>query len=494
MDLWTEFEGVTIDSAFSLTKLLQSEGRSAFFSTINANGESVLIRIVECHFDEDEILARWRGIQTLGHPNFLRIDRFGQFRIEEDDITAVYAVFERVDANLGQVLERGRLAPADAAQIGLSIASALETLHAHGFVHEHIEPRTIFAVGESVRLRSDCIRETREGEAGLEARRRDVHDLALVLMQVLLGMQRGSFSPRQSILPPPFDEIVRKGMSGEWGLAEIQTALATHKSTKAALPKVAPPKPVQVTAQPVQLAAPIPVAAAGTVPAATPASPRDSTAKPPASEKVAPAEPRAQRPAASAKLGTAEGTVFPYPGRLPKLSGWLNSFQDPFHRSIAAGVFLAIVVLFGWLVLHRLFGQGDGTEAHSVPAATHAATPPSSQGRRASAQAVTPQSTAPLPQGGLSQPASTSQSAAQGRTDWRVVAFTYNHQDQAQKKAATLAQKHPDLRPEAFSPNGKAPWLVTIGGVLQRDEAYAMAHKARSLGLPRDTYAQNYTR
>src|SRR6516164_7512521 len=127
MDLWTEFEGVTIDSAYSLNKLLQTEGRSAFFQTRNAHGEPVLIRIIECHFDEDEILARWRGVQTLGCPSFLRIDRFGQFLIEADDITAVYAVFERVDANLGDVLERGCLPAADAAQIGLSIASALET-------------------------------------------------------------------------------------------------------------------------------------------------------------------------------------------------------------------------------------------------------------------------------------------------------------------------------------------------------------------------------
>src|SRR6516164_5683367 len=157
MDLWTEFEGVTIDSAYSLNKLLQTEGRSAFFSTRNAKGESVLIRIIECHFDEDEILARWSGVQSLGHPNFLRIDSFGQFLIEEDGITAVYAVFERVDANLGQVLEKGRLSVTDAAQIGLSVASALETLHTHGFVHEHTHPGTIYAIGESVRLRSDCI-------------------------------------------------------------------------------------------------------------------------------------------------------------------------------------------------------------------------------------------------------------------------------------------------------------------------------------------------
>ena len=229
MYLWTEFEGATIDSVFALTKLLQTEGRSAFFSTLNASGESVLIRIIECHFDEDEILARWRGVQALGHPNFLRFDRFDQFLIDgDDDITAVYVVFERVEANLGEVLERGRLSTADATQIGLSVCSALETLHANGFVHEHVETRNIYAVGDHVKLRSDCIRESPEGEAGIEARRRDVHDLAVVLMQVLLGGPSGSSAPYQPLLPAPFDDIIRNGMNGTWGLAEIKTALGRH--------------------------------------------------------------------------------------------------------------------------------------------------------------------------------------------------------------------------------------------------------------------------
>jgi len=72
------------------------------------------------------------------------------------------------------------------------------------------------------------------------------------------------------------------------------------------------------------------------------------------------------------------------------------------------------------------------------------------------------------------------------------VAFTYNRQDQAQKKASSLALQHPGLAPAVFSPTGKAPWLVTIGGVLKRDAAYALARKAQSLGLPHDTYAQDY--
>jgi hypothetical protein len=82
---------------------------------------------------------------------------------------------------------------------------------------------------------------------------------------------------------------------------------------------------------------------------------------------------------------------------------------------------------------------------------------------------------------------------SQSKVEWRVVAFTYNRQDQAQKKASSLAHRHPELSPTIFSPTGGAPWLVTVGGALDRDAAYALARKARSLGLPRDTYAQNYT-
>jgi hypothetical protein len=74
-----------------------------------------------------------------------------------------------------------------------------------------------------------------------------------------------------------------------------------------------------------------------------------------------------------------------------------------------------------------------------------------------------------------------------------VVAFTYNREDQARKKSSSLAQKHAELRPEVFSPKGRAPWLVTIGGPMERDDAYALARKARALGMPRDTYAQNYS-
>jgi hypothetical protein len=475
MDLWTEFEGVTIDSAYSLNKLLQTEGRSAFFSTRNAKGESVLIRIIECHFDEDEILARWRGVQSLGHPNFLRIDSFGQFLIEEDGITAVYAVFERVDANLGQVLEKGRLSIADAAQIGLSVASALETLHTHGFVHEHIHPGTIYAIGESVRLRSDCIRETPEGEAGFSARRRDVHDLALVLMQVLQGMASVPSTSRDSLPPAPFDDIVRNGMSGEWGLAEIQGALTSLKPSSSA------PQKGSATRIP-----PAPAPAASAVPrrasfsTGTPDSPTfDAATSQTGPRAEARFEPRPEPwPERTSSAKARARIPFPGPESKPfELSSLLSDFPHDRRRWIAAGAFLVIIALTGWIFLRGITHHAAATAA-SIPATQTAATVPSNAAP-APPHARTPQPASPA--------------ATRNGTEWRVVAFTYNRKDQAQKKVSSLTKKLPGLQTEIFSPNGHAPWLVTVGGALQKEDAYALARKARSLGLPADTYAQNYT-
>lgn len=82
--------------------------------------------------------------------------------------------------------------------------------------------------------------------------------------------------------------------------------------------------------------------------------------------------------------------------------------------------------------------------------------------------------------------------ATTGKTQWRVVAYTYNHEAQAQQKADAIRKQHPSLNPEVFSPNGRAPYLVTVGGPMSREDAESFKRKARGAGLPRDLYAQNY--
>ena len=236
MELWTDYEGRTIND-FPLKKLLRPEGRSAFYSTSTGTGEPTVIRLIESHFDEDEILARWRGVEALGHPNVLKLEHFGQIVL--DDTNVLYAVMEPVEANLAEVVGSYRLTVSDVRQLASSLASALDALHTHGFVHEHIEPENVFAVGEVVKLRSDCIREAPEGEDGRQAKRRDVHDLAVLLLVALTQEHTLEAASRFS-LPSPLDEIVSKGMSGEWGLAEIMYALETPVQPRNLHPRPAP--------------------------------------------------------------------------------------------------------------------------------------------------------------------------------------------------------------------------------------------------------------
>ena len=491
MDLWTEYEGATIDSAYPLDKLLQTEGRSAFFITQNTDGESVLIRIIECHFDEDEILARWRGVQSLEHPNFLNIDRFGQFENPDEKSTAVYAVLERVDANLGEVLERGCLTKADAAEIGHSVACAVETLHSAGFVHEHIEPRNIYSSGDLVKLRSDCIRETPEGPAGVEARRKDVHDLANVLMQVLLGPRRASAASQMNLLPAPFDEIVRNGINGSWSLSEMKAALGELNRSKPVRRREAPPKP-----------APVPSKAAEKVPPAAPAPPKPqvssvltaiispaagangsaksvlngkSTAPVKETRKVF-EDPELFGPSA---LPPTASDVFPRRKPAMDVPVIFGISEQDFRKWTTIGVLVLGAVLIGWISLHLLFGRSTNAAAHSDA--------PQQSAVADSHPAATPK-TVESPASAPLAPTARPQSGVQ----WRVVVFTYKSKEQAEKKVSSLGHEHPELAPAVFSPMNRAPWLVTIGGVLDRDKAYELAHKARSLGLPRDAYAQNY--
>jgi len=434
MELWTEYEGRTIDGLFPLTKLLRPEGRSAFFLTSNGNGIPRVIRLIEPHFDEDEILARWRGVAALNHPNILKLEKFGQ--VELEDGSFLYAVMEPVDANLGDVLTQQRLTLPDARQLAESLISAIDTLHAHGFIHEHIEPDHIYAIGETVKLRCDCIREAPEGEEGVESKRRDVHDFSVVLLQALTQQTTLEAAARDLPLSAPFDRLVRNGISGDWDSAQLAAALKTA------------PSETRVSSQPT-------VTAPEVTPPPVTASTEPAKMEPPPSFNRLP---RISAPVEDEEPGDARGIKFSNP------------------KSLAA-IGLAVVLLL-WLVWHFLSGR-PADQNHPQPAA--------------SAPAPAAESSAAAPAPAQPAPPAPSHSPVDARNQWHVIAYTYNHQDQAQHKADTVARMHPDLHPEVFSPTGRAPYLVAIGGAMSRDEAFALAQKARNEGLPRDTYAQNYT-
>jgi hypothetical protein len=427
MDLWTEYEGRTIDGAFTLTKLIQPEGRSAFFSTSNGTGVPTVIRLIESHFDGDDILARWRGMAALNHPNLVKLKSFGHVVVDETSL--VYAVMEPVDANLGEILKVRRLTELETKQVATSLLAAIEALHSSGFVHEHVEPANVLAVGEVIKLRSDCIRETLEGEEGAKLKRKDVRDYATVLLQALTQQRTLEGASRELPLPAPFEQIVRKGLSGEWGLEEIGAAL----------------NPVAAVARPVARATSSVVEA----------------------------------PLPKVEIPPVEALVTPPPSvarriRIPVE----DTRQKDRLRGIAYGVGTLLIVLLGWWFVHSRSGSSsDDVTKVSVPIAGENVAPVVQSKPSAAANAPAPV-----------RPIGSATSAG----NWRVIAFTYNREDQARQKVDQIAQSHPDLNPYVFTPTGRAPFLVALGGAMTREDAFALSGKAKREGLPRDVYAQNY--
>ncbi|HTC75567.1 MAG TPA: hypothetical protein VK684_08335 [Edaphobacter sp.] len=454
MNLWTEYEGRTIDGVYPLTKLIRPEGRSAFFSTSNGTGVPTVIRLIESHFDGDEILTRWRGVEALNHPNLVKLKSFGHVVVDETSL--VYAVMEPVEANLSEILRERRLTEFETRQIATSLLAAIDALHSSGFVHEHVMPENVLAVGEVIKLRSDCIRETLEGEEGVALRRKDVRDYATVLLQALTQQRTLADASRALPLPAPFEQIVRKGINGEWGLAEIATALKTPSVAQA-------------------------IARAGV----TPDAPKID---------IPSAEPVAAAPSGAASGASSSGVA---PSVARRIRGPVD--EEPRRigpRGIAYGVGTLLILLLGWYFVHSRSSGSSGSSGavQEPPAPTPAAQ--ESAPVAAKSPAVTDVGSHPAPSARVvagSTPASTEKNVTgDSRGRWRVIAFTYSREDQAQQKATEIAQSHPDLSPTVFRPNGRGPFLVTLGGAMSREEAFAFSGKAKREGMPRDVYAQNY--
>lgn len=473
MQLWNDYEGRTVAETYPLGKLLRPEGRSAFFSTSNGTGTPSVIRLIEAHFDESEILNRWKTISEIEQPNLVSMRKYGETVL--DGTPLVYAVMEPAEASLSDVLRERTLTVDEARQLATSLVAALEALHGLGLVHEHVQPENIYAVEETVKLRSDCIREAASGleenSPEIEARKaRDVHDLVVVLLQALTGHRelRGS----ATLLPTPFDGIIRNGLSGTWGLKQMATALAPSRTAANPAARATERTP----AQPLLPAAAPPVRAMPAVPAQ--AAPREKPQLQPQPQ------PQSQPQPVARAVAVPRPALAPEQPRPPVPPDVRHRIVKPVQADprrtrmwIASFVGALLLLLLFWHFLRPQSAKDDGRPVTTLamPSATENASPHPT----AAPAPVAPATTAPK---------------TVGRKQWRVVAYTYNHEDQAKKKVSSIAGRTPALNPEIFSPTGHAPYLVTLGGPMSREDAVAFRRKAISAGLPEDTYIQNYSR
>ena len=503
MELWNDFEGKSVDGKFTLGRLIGPSGRSAFFETTDAAGAPAVIRLIESLNDEDEILGRWRIIEGLRQPNLVELRSFGKTVL--DGTHLVYSVMEPTDAELKDVLRERPLTADETRQLATSILPGLQALHGAGLVHGHVDSEHVMAVGETVKLRSDSVRTAPEDFHEAEAARaRDARDFATLLLQALTqrrdeGMGR---------LPTPFGEVVRNGMNGTWGLPQMRSSLGIMEvKPKAPVAAVAPLAVAVVPAGPAPGAAKPPTAVPSGVPAVpsgsagsaanggkfaaaagAAAAERTAAAAPaippstPAARVAAPVAASASRPAGDRPAG----------GVTRDADRIVIEPEDTSRKTplIIGGVVAALVLAFaGWHFSHGSDGPKAAPDAAQTPAPIVDNAPPAG----ASAPEPTPAPAAPakstaMPASGAA--AGTASGSSLGQ--WRVVAYTYNRQDQAQHKAAELAQKHPDMKPEAWSPTGKSPYLVTLGGPMGPRDAINLRMKALKSGFPRDVFARNY--
>ena len=105
-------------------------------------------------------LATWAAISKLSHPNLIALFDSGHCEIE--GVPLLYVVMERSEGNLADVLQERPLTEIEAREMLAATLEALAYLHEDGFVHGGIRPSNIMAIGEKIKLASDCI--TRAGE------------------------------------------------------------------------------------------------------------------------------------------------------------------------------------------------------------------------------------------------------------------------------------------------------------------------------------------
>ena len=285
---WKQWEGQVVNAEFTLLRYLGGSEHSALFLTEIREGERFLkaaIKLIPAGGENDELqLTRWRQAADLSHPHLISL--FDGGRCEIGGVPLLYVVMEFAEENLAQVLPGRALTPDEAREMLDSVLDVLAYLHGKGFVHGHVNPTNIMAIGDQLKLSSDAL--CRAGESlerpgrpdaygppenaaeGVAAVERfspagDIWSLGMTLVETMTqnlpvvraAEQREPLVPLT--LPEPFLDIARHCLvsrpQDRWTVAQIAARLQERTPTpqvRAPLPQaqaaVRPPPPA--TARP----------------------------------------------------------------------------------------------------------------------------------------------------------------------------------------------------------------------------------------------------
>lgn len=454
---WSELTGVVLPGAYEIAELVAADPQNARFR-VRVLGDWSANAFVDVFALPTSAgaaqLANWAAAQQIPHPNLSTPLTSGE--LNSIGLPLVYVVANSPDETLAGLLEQRPATPAEAQEFLQSVRAALAHLHGFGWTHGHLCPEEVFAFGDSIRLSTEHILPTNAANdhqllepkyVAPEASQANVTpaaDIWCLGATLFEALTQHKFSVDRSAelasLPEPFDRVVARCLDPDpqtrCTLAEIDALLA----------------------------APAPHPAAITI------SDAPVTAKQRAEESVTPILTRPP--------------VRPEPKQTGFPRIWLY----------AAGVLiLACLVLWSARARHR-YAMATAPAVPPAPTSTLKQDPAAGT---ASQPTPVPPANSPQVHSPIESRSATTVSEAADHTIngsvWRVILFTYARQSDAEKKAQSVNQKHPQLDASVFKPSGAhSAYLVTVGGRMTRDQAARLRQRVIGLGMPRDSYIQNY--
>jgi TonB family protein len=267
-EVWKQWEGRVVNEEFPLLRYLGGSEHSAVFLTKREDREpqEVAIKLILANGENPELqLSWWELAAKLSHPHLLRL--FQRGRCQFDGMELLYAVTEYAEESLSQILPYRALTPAEARDTLQPLLDALAYIHVKGFVHGHIKPTNIMAVGDQIKLSSDGFCGAGESskvlgtpdiyaapeiaDGGGVSPASDVWSLGMTLVEALTqhppvweGTEQAELVLPDTLAEPFFDiasHCLRRNPQRRWTVAEIAARL---QRTSPALQgqKSAPPK------------------------------------------------------------------------------------------------------------------------------------------------------------------------------------------------------------------------------------------------------------
>jgi TonB family protein len=245
-------QGQVVDGRFPLIQYLGGTEHSGVFLTECADCENhrAAIKLIDAPPGNAEPqLTRWRLAARFSHPHLLRLFDAGRCTVE--NAAMLYVVMEYAEENLAEVLTQRPLSPSETKEMLAPMLDALGYIHGKGFVHGHIQPSNILAIGDQLKLSSDRIcrigelGERRNGNArycapecaaGELSTAGDVWSLGVTLVECLTerlpeseeeGVRSTASLPVE--LPAPFLELARhclaKAPQRRWNVSNLKARL-----------------------------------------------------------------------------------------------------------------------------------------------------------------------------------------------------------------------------------------------------------------------------